>query len=126
MVLTTISALSSLENFCITYLEQTADDTYRCSAKVGTISFKDSRDDALIAYLCCLGAWNDVTHNYSVYLDSTFLQYVSYQTNDTVLLNIANFVKMCTANADLLPVLTTDNFLYWGNHSHVVANCRQN
>ncbi|XP_059147977.1 uncharacterized protein LOC131935546 [Physella acuta] len=101
---------SDLQMFCCTILNQSLTDLDACYEKTTTYTI-EGKDPAILAYLCCLGYFSDVDHDWIRHLDDDFVVFISDQTSSAILLTIANFTVTCSASTSEL--LTLTQFKHW-------------
>lgn len=92
-----------------------------CLRKVD--SYRLSGERPPIMLLCCLGYFRDVTTSYMHFLSPDFINFIAELTNQTHIINIANFVIMCKNDTY---VLTRADFMFWGANGKVWSVCKMN
>ncbi|XP_005106339.1 uncharacterized protein LOC101852791 [Aplysia californica] len=111
------------EKFCILQMEQRSNDTDYCELKSANFEIS-GKDKAVLTYLCCMGYWPGVLHNYLMYADPDYQTYITYSKDPEMLKSIGRHLKECRLPLDQAPKLTAVDFLNWDGEGQKQEVCR--
>ncbi|CAG5121176.1 unnamed protein product [Candidula unifasciata] len=110
LVSMTIPPKQCVIDFCELILLQSKNVATFCNEAPTTYDKDGGGDEAILIYMCCLGMFGDVTHDYMPYLADDFVTYIFKLISETLLRSIAKFIMACKSEARKL---STSDFQSW-------------